>query len=113
MAKQSIFPALTQLAAQVHKANKDKGFYDNPLSLVEQLALVHSEVSEAVEAERAGDSRLRIADNGKPEGVPSELADVVIRVLDICGHLGIDIGDAIERKLAYNATRPYKHGKKF
>jgi NTP pyrophosphatase (non-canonical NTP hydrolase) len=49
----------------------------------------------------------------KPEGVPSELADVVIRVLDFCYTEGIDLESIIEEKLAYNATREYKHGKKF
>lgn len=104
---------ITNLSKEIHEANKAKGFYSPPLSVVEMLALVHSEVSEAVEAERAGDHRLRISETGKPEGTPSELADVIIRVLDICGYLNIDIGDALETKLAYNKTRAYKHGKKF
>jgi NTP pyrophosphatase (non-canonical NTP hydrolase) len=49
----------------------------------------------------------------KPEGVPSELADVVIRVLDFCFTENIDLESIIEEKLRYNALRPYKHGKKF
>lgn len=49
----------------------------------------------------------------KPEGVPSELADVVIRVLDFCYTEGIDLQSIIEEKLAYNATRARLHGKKF
>lgn len=49
----------------------------------------------------------------KPEGVPSELADVVIRVLDFCYTEGIDLETIIEEKLAYNATRARLHGKKF
>lgn len=51
---------------------------------------------------------------GKPEGAPSEIADAIIRLLGICFEAEIDIEDVIERKLAFNATRPYKHGgKKF
>lgn len=46
----------------------------------------------------------------KPEGVPSEFADIIIRVLDACAAYGIDIDAAIAEKMAYNATRPYKHG---
>ena len=48
----------------------------------------------------------------KPEGIPIELADVVIRVMDMCEHYGIDLWAAIERKNAYNRTRPHKHGGK-
>lgn len=46
------------------------------------------------------------------EGVPSELADIVIRVLDLAEYYGIDMGEAIAQKHAYNLTRPYKHGGK-
>lgn len=49
----------------------------------------------------------------KPEGVAVELADAVIRIADLCGHLGIDLDAVIEEKMAYNADRPYKHGKRF
>jgi NTP pyrophosphatase (non-canonical NTP hydrolase) len=48
----------------------------------------------------------------KPEGIPSELADVIIRVLDMCGALGIDIAAALADKMAFNETRPYRHGGK-
>lgn len=48
----------------------------------------------------------------KPEGFPSELADVVIRVFDLCGHLDIDLEDAIRTKIKYNKSRTYKHGGK-
>lgn len=49
----------------------------------------------------------------KPEGVPSELADTVIRILDFCGTEGIDLQSIIEEKLAYNATRERLHGRAF
>jgi hypothetical protein len=48
----------------------------------------------------------------KPEGIPIELADCIIRILDYCGHEGIDIDHAIKIKHEYNKTRPYKHGNK-
>lgn len=51
--------------------------------------------------------------NKKPEGAAVELADAVIRIADLCGHLGIDLDAVIEEKMAYNADRPYKHGKRF
>ncbi len=49
---------------------------------------------------------------GKPCGFPSEMADVVIRVLDLCGAAGIDLEGAILEKMAFNDTRPYRHGGK-
>jgi NTP pyrophosphatase (non-canonical NTP hydrolase) len=48
----------------------------------------------------------------KPEGIPSELADIVIRVMDCAVEYGIDLEDEITLKMAYNATRPHKHGGK-
>lgn len=49
----------------------------------------------------------------KPEGIPSELADILIRVLDFFDEIGVDAGEVVAEKLAYNATRPFKHGRKF
>lgn len=48
----------------------------------------------------------------KPEGIPTELADIIIRVLDICGANNIDIQGALDEKMEYNMTRPYRHGGK-
>lgn len=47
----------------------------------------------------------------KPEGLPSELADTLIRILDACAAWGIDIEEAVQRKIAYNRTRQIKHGR--
>lgn len=49
----------------------------------------------------------------KPEGVPSELADIIIRTMDLAEEAGIDLEKAIETKLAYNNTRGFRHGKAF
>ena len=45
--------------------------------------------------------------------VAVELADAVIRIADLCGYLGIDLDTVISEKMAYNETRPFKHGKRF
>lgn len=76
------------------------------------MALVHSEVSEAVEDIRIGNFTETARLGGKPCGLPSELGDIVIRVFDACHGAGIDLQGVIERKLAYNATRAKKHGGK-
>lgn len=82
-------------------------------TIPEKLALIHSEVSEALECYRDGDMFPFVeAENGKPTGFPSELADIVIRVCDLAGALGIDLEGAIRRKAAYNETRPHRHGGK-
>jgi NTP pyrophosphatase (non-canonical NTP hydrolase) len=49
----------------------------------------------------------------KPDGIPIELADVLIRLLDTAETLGIDLGQAVRVKAAYNRGRPYRHGKTF
>lgn len=49
---------------------------------------------------------------GKPVGIPSELADIVIRVCNMAGEYNIDLNRAIAEKMAYNATRPRMHGRK-
>ncbi len=104
---------LNEIAEKAHANAVSKGFYENGQPPVaERLALIHSEVSEALEAWRDNEMTTRIADDsGKPEGFPTEIADVVIRCADLCKSLGIDLDDEVERKMAYNATRPYRHGR--
>lgn len=89
---------------------RDARLWMNPTTAAAKLALIHSEVSEALECVRDGDLEVRIAESGKPEGLPSELADIVIRVADLCGAYGIDLGREIARKMTYNETRKHRHG---
>jgi len=86
-------------------------------TIPEKIALIHSEASEALEEYRKnGESENfpygEIMANGKPVGFASELADIVIRVLDLAGALDINLEGAIAQKMAYNKTRPYRHGGK-
>ena len=101
------------LAKACHEAAKDKGFWDSSRNHGELIALIHSELSEALEALRC---------SGPPKAsdklagflaVEEEMADAVIRILDMCAARRWRIGKAIEAKMAYNRTREYKHGKAF
>lgn len=96
----------------------NKGFWDDidtPEEVMkvipEKLCLIHSEVSEALECYRDGDMDWGYGGE-KPIGFPSELADIVIRVADLCGALGINLAEQIDLKMTYNATREHKHGGK-
>lgn len=67
------------------------------------LMLITSELAEAQEALRKNDT----------ENFAEELADVLIRLADLAGGLGIDLDTEIRKKMDKNRSRPYKHGKKF
>lgn len=71
------------------------------------IALMHSELSEALEADRKDlmDNKLT-----HRSGLEVELADAIIRIKDFAGGKDLDIDGAVEEKLAYNTTRPYLHG---
>jgi NTP pyrophosphatase (non-canonical NTP hydrolase) len=90
------------LCKEAYMSAKSKGWHDEPREMGTLLALIHSEVSEALEADRKGNT----------ENFAEELADVCIRVFDLCGAKGIDLEAAISKKMEYNKSRTYKHGGK-
>ena len=112
---------LNKLAKEVHDLAVKKGWWDLQVigdvvidrSFGDQIANFHAEISEAWEEYRNGRAPDEIyISNGKPEGFPIELADLIIRVLDTCAAYRIDIEKAISIKHKYNKTRRYKHGGK-
>lgn len=92
-----------------------KGFHDEPLDPGDAILLMISELTEAFEELRDGHTVNEVysGKGGKPEGLPIELADCVIRIADFCGANDIDLGRAILTKMKFNETRPHKHGKAF
>lgn len=92
---------INNLCKQAYETAKSKGWHDEERETGTLLALIHSEVSEALEADRKGLGTFA-----------EELADICIRVFDLCGARGIDLEAAILQKMEFNKTRPHMHGGK-
>lgn len=105
---------IEHLQRAAHDTAVRHGWWENPPSFPEVVALIHSEASEALEAYRdgLGPREIHFGEDGKPEGIAIELADIVIRVADYCEHAGISLAGAISIKHFYNEKRPYRHGGK-
>jgi NTP pyrophosphatase (non-canonical NTP hydrolase) len=97
----------------VHLIAKSKGFWDGDVNydkIGNKLALVHSEVTEVLEAIRK--------DQGSEKTV-EEVADVIIRLVDVyqaminTGQIKHSLDDVLERKILKNMERPALHGNKF
>lgn len=130
---------LNKLAEGIYQGNAARGFWDDctvaadlqaradpelqkagalleRALISEKLMLIVSEAAEGLEELRSGKSVVETyykpEKPDKPEGFPSEIADILIRVFDLAGGLGIDLQEITETKLGYNATRGFKHGGK-
>lgn len=135
---------INKLSKQIHENAKNKGFYEGEKNIGEMLCLIHSEISEALEADRKGKHAdlesyteranqamfsYNVKEGNPPETDLSdedfknifkdrikdtfedELADAMIRILDLAGFLNIDLEAHIHLKMQYNSLREHKHGK--
>lgn len=133
---------ISELQKQVHELAKEKGWWPHNIlhqddgsateeliepNIPEKIALMHSELSEALEEYRKIGIQLEFnhpsggklkgyyiehTNLDKPEGLFVELADCIIRILDLAGYYDIDMEKLILLKHNYNKTRPYRHGNK-
>lgn len=111
--------SIRALQQEAHNNACNKGWWDSPdgsfkqlRPIPELLMLVTTEVAEAMEAYRDAIALYELDKGKKPVGFAHELADVMIRVADMAEAYGIDLEKAIKQKMAYNATRPHRHGGK-
>lgn len=104
---------LYYLTSMIAQNAVDKGFRTREVkrNAGELIALMHSELSEGLEAVR---KQIESCDH-IPEfsGIEEEMADTIIRILDFGDEYGLRIPEAIVAKHNYNTTRPHKHGKQF
>lgn len=127
---------INALAREIHEIARSKGFWDKDRNMGEMLMLATSELAEALEEHRSNKPvhyhehsmacEVYFHDNfdvegeppvctcnPKPEGIAVELADCIIRVLDTMQSLGVDVDSIIKEKMAYNAGRPFMHGRQY
>lgn len=123
---------INNLACAIYERNVEKGFYEKEKNIGEMLCLIHSEVSEALEADRnrryamltepqrnvlmgwtGSDDFVKDYKDKVKGSFEEEMADIFIRLLDMCAFKGIDIEFHVKAKMRYNLSREKYHGKKY
>ena len=113
--------SLNKLAGEAYKINKEKGYYQGKVNIPEKLCLIHSEVTEALEADRntmhymmtnvqknvlmgwTNETDFKESYRQTVKGsFEEEMADIIIRTISLCAHLKIDIDFHVKAKLRYN-----------
>lgn len=95
-----------------HYIALNHGWWEEERPFSEQIALMHSELSEALEWWREEGFNAESDHIEGMRGITEEFADVIIRVMDTCNHYNLNLGSAVVAKMKYNASRPYRHGNK-
>jgi NTP pyrophosphatase (non-canonical NTP hydrolase) len=113
MIRDDINKVINHLIKDAHQNAVEKGWHDKPIDFGTTCMNIVGEISEGFNEYAHNRGLDEIYFNGdKPEGIPIELADAVIRIFDLCGKHNIPLAYALNMKMTYNKTRSYRHGNK-
>lgn len=122
MKENTVFIGLNQMSRLIHSNNVEKGFWTYPRNKGETLMLIVTELAEAMEAHRKGNLAMppmdgeiekKAFEDFYKDTFEDEIADALIRILDMCGGFNIDIEFHVREKVKYNKGREILHGKNY